>query len=133
MDRSTPPISKIKPSFSFPTTDKRSLSNGMNVLFVHDAQSALISLSLTMRIGAVHEQIGGLARAVAGLMLTGTSTKTAQDISMLIDRLGVSFGFSSSWDSFECSSIGLAEHVQFMVDLMHECLFDARFPEDEVA
>ena len=133
MDRSTPPISKIKPSFSFPATDKRSLSNGMNVLFVHDAQSALISLSLTMRIGAVHEQIGGLARAVAGLMLTGTSTKTAQDISMLIDRLGVSFGFSSSWDSFECSSIGLAEHVQFMVDLMHECLFDARFPKDEVA
>lgn len=60
MDRTTPPISKIKPSFSFPTTDKRSLSNGMNVLFVHDAQSALISLSLTMRIGAVHEQIGVL-------------------------------------------------------------------------
>lgn len=133
MDRSTPPISNIKPSFSFPASDRRSLSNGMKVLFVHDPQSALISISLTMRIGAVHEHIAGLARAVAGLMLAGTSTKKAEDISMLIDRLGVSFGFSSSWDSFECSSIGLAEHAQFMADLMQECLFDAQFPEDEVA
>ncbi len=133
MDRSTPPISNIKPSFSFPASDRRSLSNGMKVLFVHDPQSALISISLTMRIGAVHEHIAGLARAVAGLMLAGTSTKKAEDISMLIDRLGVSFGFSSSWDSYECSSIGLAEHAQFMADLMQECLFDAQFPEDEVA
>jgi len=105
----------------------------MKVLFVHDPQSALISISLTMRIGAVHEHIAGLARAVAGLMLAGTSTKKAQDISMLIDRLGVSFGFSSSWDSFECSSIGLAEHAQFMADLMQECLFDSQFPESEIA
>lgn len=132
MDRSIPPLSLQKPEFSFPRFNKRTLSNGMHVVLLNDSSSELISISLTMRVGAVHEQLSGLARAVAGLMISGTSSKTAEDISMLIDRLGLSFGFSASWDSFECSSIGLAEHTNAIVNLLSECLFDARFPEEEL-
>jgi predicted Zn-dependent peptidase len=132
MDRSIPPISKEQPLFIFPAFERRTLSNGMKILFVHDPSSPLISISLTMRIGAVHEHISGLSRAVAGLMIAGTSTKRAQDISMLIDRLGLSFGFYASWDACECSSIGLAIHTDSILDLMSECLFDSQFPEDEI-
>jgi predicted Zn-dependent peptidase len=103
------------------------------VLFLHDASSPLISISLTMRTGAIHEQISGLSRACAGLMMTGTSTKTARDINILIDRLGISFSYSASWDSFECSSIGLADHRNAIIDLMSETLFDSQFQEYEIA
>jgi len=95
MDRSIAPLSAEKPIFTFPANECRKLSNGMNVLFLHDASSPLISISLTMRTGAVHEKISGLSRACAGLMMTGTSTKTARDINMLIDRLGISFSYSA--------------------------------------
>jgi len=132
MDRSIPPISKQKPIFTFPISVKRTLSNGLNVLIVHDPSSPLISISLTMRIGAVHEQISGLSRAVAGLMTAGSSTKSAEEISSFIDRLGLSFGFYASWDAFECSAIGLSNHTQSIVNLMSECLFDAQFPEEEI-
>jgi predicted Zn-dependent peptidase len=133
MDRSIAPLSSEKPVFTFPANESRTLSNGMHVLFLHDASSPLISISLTMRTGAVHEKISGLSRACAGLMMTGTSTKTARDINMLIDRLGISFSYSASWDSFECSSIGLADHRNAIIELMSETLFDSQFQEYEIA
>lgn len=133
MDRSIAPLSTEKPVFVFPANERRTLSNGMQVLFLHDAGSPLFSISLTMRTGAVHEHISGLSRACAGLMMTGTSTKTAQDINLLIDRLGISFSYSASWDSFECSSIGLVDHRNAIMDLMVETLFDSQFPESEIA
>lgn len=133
MDRSIAPLSGEQPIFTFPANECRVLSNGMNVLFLHEASSPLISISLTMRLGAIHEGISGLSRACAGLMMTGTSTKTAKDINLLIDRLGISFSYAAAWDSFECTSIGLADHRNAIIDLMAETLFDSQFHESEIA
>ena len=133
MDRSIAPLSAEKPAFIIPANDIRTLSNGMHVLFLHDASSPLFSMSLTMRTGAVHEHISGLSRACAGLMMTGTSTKTAKDIHQMIDRLGISCSYSASWDSFECSAIGLVDHRNAIIDLLSETLFDSQFPESEIA
>ena len=41
MDRSIPPISKEQPVFIFPAFERRTLSNGMKVLFVHDRHRLL--------------------------------------------------------------------------------------------
>ncbi len=133
MDRSIAPLSVEQPIFTFPANECRVLSNGMHVLILHDPSSPLISISLTMRLGAIHEGISGLSRACAGLMMTGTSTKTAKDVNLLIDRLGISFSYAASWDSFECSSIGLADHRNAIIDLMAETLFDSQFHESEIA
>lgn len=133
MDRSIPPISLEQPRFKIPMHEQRTLSNGMNVVLLHDSSSPLISISLTFRIGAAHENISGLSRACAGLMMMGTSTKTANDIHTIIDSLGIACSYSASWDSFECSAIGLSNHTKAIIDLMSETLFDSQFPEHEIA
>jgi predicted Zn-dependent peptidase len=52
---------------------------------------------------------------------------------MHIDMLGISFSYSASWDAFECSTIGLADHRQAIIDLMSETVFDSQFHDSEIA
>lgn len=132
LDRTIAPLSKQIPSFEFPEYTKHQLSNGCVVIVIEDNNQPLVNITLSMRLGAAHETIPGLAKCAGSLLMSGTPTKTADQISLESDIIGVSIGVNSGWDSTEFTGFGLAEYLPNMLSIMSDSFFNAIFPVNEV-
>ncbi len=128
------PKAGANPKFSIPSIEKKKLSNGMEVWIVPQNELPIVSMNLVINTGGSANPDGkeGLASLTAGLLESGTKTRSATDISNAQQEIGANIGIGSGWDSTNASMRTLTKHLDTALDLYADVLLNPVFPKDEL-
>jgi predicted Zn-dependent peptidase len=81
--------------------------------------------------GKIHSTKKLVADLTADMLLSGTSNKTSYEIAELLDFYGASIESYCNEDETTVRVYCLSRHLELVLDLVKEILFDAVFPEEE--
>ena len=100
-DRSRPPALGPAPDLNLPPVQKRTLGNGLQVLFVEQHEVPLVQVNLLLRAGSAADPAGkfGLASLTAAMLDEGAAGRTALQIADELEFLGAVLTAGSSFDS----------------------------------
>lgn len=120
--------------FHFPAFHRDRLPNGLAVLVAELPQFPVATLMLVLPAGAEaeDERRGGLASLVAELLESGAGGRNAAEIAEALERLGLSFSATASWDATQASVTGLSNHLDAGAALLADLIRAPSFPRDEV-
>lgn len=127
-----PPIVDKLPEFRFPETETVILSDGSRVYLVEDQSQPVVSVKLTVKLGAVHEQIPGLCSLTAQLLTKGTEKRSAVQIADEVEFMGASLNSSGSWDETSLSVHCLDGHLGKMLEIMSDCFNNSLLGAEEL-
>jgi zinc protease len=143
------PVSNEVLKVKLPRPVERQLSNGLRLLILESHRAPTITLSISVPSSGLRETDAtrGVAEATAALMMTGTPTRTARQISEALADIGASVSFgggggggrgggggggaASGGATINVSS--LTENFDAALDIMSDVLLHASFPADEFA
>ncbi len=128
-----PPAAPVTP-VRFPPFREATLAYGLQIVLVENTELPVVSISLTIPVGSVHDpaDMTGLAGMVAELLTKGTPTRTADQIAATIEGVGGSISASAGNDFFSLSTTVLTDHVELAVELLADVLLRATFPAEEL-
>lgn len=121
---------------SLPPYTTNRLENGMTVLLMERHELPLVSFVWIMKSGASvldPEGVEGTASLTAQMLRKGTKTRTADQISELLDFSGASFGADASHLYAFASAEFLSKDLPTAVELLADLTQNPTFPEDELA
>lgn len=124
------PLPKV--DFDFPDYDFETLDNGMKVFIIEDHEQPTVSFSLMLAGGSSVDDIAGTADLAAAMLTKGTKNYTALEIAQKMDGLGLNLSAAASGDAMYITSGGLKKHMDVMLEMMTEVLYNPTFPEDEL-
>ncbi len=109
------------------------LPNGLRIFLQRSAATPSVSLSGAVIAGREFDGDvkAGLADLVAGNLLSGTKTRSADQIGNLLDDNGVSLSASASRYQVSLGGVSTAQALPVMVDVLADVLKNASFPADE--
>ncbi len=128
------PKSGPDPKFSLPAIEKKKLSNGLEVWMVRQTELPLVSMNLVLKSGGAANPDGkeGLASMTAGLLDTGTKTRSAVEIANGLQSIGANMGAFSSWDQTNVSLQTLTRNLDKALDIYSDVVVNPSFPADEL-
>jgi zinc protease len=134
VDRTKPPQSPPIPPYKLPPIYETKLPNGLGIVLVEDARFPLVTVRLNFQAGSKFDpkDMPGLTEAVATLLVEGTKTRTARQISEETDSLGGTLGGSAGADSLTVSGSALAENLPKLLTLLADVSRNANFPQEEI-
>ncbi|MBU3742496.1 MAG: insulinase family protein, partial [Candidatus Kapabacteria bacterium] len=92
----------------------------------------ILSITLGIDMGAVHDEIEGETTFTAAMLTRGTERLTPDAIAEAIESRGCSLSSGATYDVTTLSAVGLGEHADTMLSLMAESLLTPRFDPAEV-
>ncbi|OPX20166.1 MAG: hypothetical protein BZ151_05525 [Desulfobacca sp. 4484_104] len=115
--------------------ERHQLSNGLVWLFSEQSDLPLVTLELLIKAGVLQEPQGkaGLANLTASLLLNGTRTRTATQISEEIDFLGAKLGASGGQDYAVIKLTVLKKNLVPALELCQDILLHPTFAPAEIA
>ena len=118
-----------------PTVERPRLDNGIQLVLSTQSSVPIVSLSCLVDGGARIDPPGkaGLAGLAGSLLAEGTRGRSSQEIALLIESLGGTFGSDSAQDWISVSASVLARDFETGVDLIARSLREPTFPEGEVS
>ncbi|MCZ7557559.1 MAG: insulinase family protein [Bacteroidia bacterium] len=133
VDRSKKPAPGPAPKASFPEFYETMLDNGLKVFVVTNKAQPLVSFRLLIRSGAEFDgEHSGVANFTTSLLTSGTKKRTALQFASEADFLGLSVGAGSADDQMSLSGSGLKKHMDKLLDLMTDALYNPTFPQEEL-
>lgn len=134
-DRSVRPTIPVAKPFKVPEFYKTSFDNGLNVIGTQSSESPLVYFYIDIEGGHLLEADKkirtGTAMFTASMMGEGTTSKTTEEFSRALDKLGSTISFNSGTTNSSIFVSTLAENVDATLALLKEALFEPRFdPED---
>jgi zinc protease len=122
------------PKFTLPPAERRTLSNGMDVLVVRHHELPIVAFDLVVKMGAAGDPAGqgGLASLTADLMDEGTATRSALEISDQLTSIGTFLGVNAGWDSTTANMLTLKRHLDRALDIYADVLLNPSFAEKEM-
>lgn len=132
-DSPLPPPLPMEP-VAFPAFDRRTLSNGAELLVVEHSEQPMVSVNVRIRSGtaAVPDGKAGLAEFVADLLDSGTTTRSAEEIAEAVDFIGATLGGGPGPDWTSITLTTVTDHLDQGLDLLADILLNPSFPEDEL-
>ena len=127
-----PPLSTEPLRFVMPTVLSHTLSNGTRVRLIPAANEDILSITLGIDTGAVHDQIEGETTFTAKMLTRGTTRLTPEAIAREIESRGCTLSSAATYDVTTLSAIGLADHAAVMLSLIAESLLTPRFDHAEL-
>jgi zinc protease len=114
---------------------RRVLSNGATVLAERTATHPAVTILVSLHAGSGYDPTDGvgLAHFVSRVIDRGTATRTADDITELLDGRGVSLNIGVGRHPFTIACTCLAEDLEDVLDLVADILRHPSFADDEVA
>ncbi len=118
----------------FPPFVEFELLNGLRVVLVSSEKQPVLSLSLSVLGGAVHDPAGksGTAEMVAGLLTKGAGGRTAEQVSAAIERVGGTLTSSAGQDFLSVNAAVLRDDRALAFSLMADALLRPAFAQDEI-
>ena len=111
------------------------LSNGLRLLVREDPRLPLVSVDAVFRGGLLAETAtdNGVSRLFARVLLKGTETRTAEEVSEVIESVGGSISSEAGNNSVTLSVEAMRPDLPRALDLFADVLLHATFPESAVA
>lgn len=133
IDRSVMPGSAPSRSFRPPVPRRERLDNGLNILYVENPRLPMVSMSMVVDAGAVHDppRRPGLSHLTAAMLPEGTPTMTSQDISEEMEFIGAHLVSSADYEQMSVSTAPLTQHLGRGMEILSDVVTHASFPEHE--
>jgi zinc protease len=134
LDRARPPAPGPLRPFSFPTVERRTLSNGVGVVVAEVHDFPVVTLSAILEAGGMRDdaELIGVASLTAALLQSGAAGRSAAEIALEIESLGVQLDSGAGWDTAHAGLTGLASRLEPATDVLTDLLREPSFPQDEV-
>ena len=122
------------PDFALPKLQRRTLSNGLEVLIVEHHELPVVEMSLVLKTGGTADPLdrGGLASLTAALLDEGTTTRSALEISNQLASIGASMGTGADWDMSAVNLLTLTKHLDRALDIFADVIINPSFPTSEL-
>jgi zinc protease len=141
------PVSNEVLKVKLPRPLERQLSNGIRLLILESHRSPIVTLTISIPSSPLRDPAGlpGVAEATAALMMTGTGTKTARQISETLADLGATLSISAGSgggggrgggggggaDGGTISVSALSTNFDAALAVLSDVLLHPAFPADE--
>lgn len=133
IDRTKKPAPGPAPKASFPDYYETTLDNGLKVFVVTNNAQPVVTFRLLIKSGSEYDgEVSGIANAVTGLLTSGTATRSMLQFAQEEDQLGLSIGASAADDQMSVGASGLKKHMDKLLTLMTDALYNPTFPQDEL-
>jgi zinc protease len=119
---------------AFPDVVERTLANGARVLVVPHHEVPFVTVTLVVPGGSVADPPGreGAAELLAGLLGSGTATRSKADLVDALDVLGAELDASAAEDWITVSLAALTPALPAALELMADVALHPAFPEEEL-
>jgi len=125
------PLDKF--DFTFPEYKLDFLSNGVKLYLIHDDRQEITNLRLLIGGGSSQDgKLAGLSEITANMLLKGTKTLSAEQLSEKIDFYGASIYASSNDDYIVLNITTLSKYLNEVLDLTNKVLFEPKFDKKEL-
>lgn len=131
----TPPQTGPAPQVDLPQPVRRTLSNGLNVLYVVQREVPVVSAVLVTRgAGSADEPANapGLASFASNMLDEGAGGRTALQLADALDLLGASLGTFAGTDAAQVNLYVLKQNFPQALRLMSDVVIRPDFPAREV-
>jgi zinc protease len=120
--------------YSFPSFERRRLSNGLDVVVASVRKLPLVTVTMQAEAGAVCDPSGneGLAHLTASLLLEGTVDCDGAELAERFERLGASVEAHADWDTAVVTFTVLSRQIEPAFALATDVLLRPAFREREV-
>ncbi len=110
------------------------LPNGVTVLVSEDPGSGVVAAELHVRMAAGDETLetAGITRFLQGVVLRGTSRRSARRIAEAAEEIGGTLEASGDAQSAEIHGTALAGHWESLLELIADVALNPMLPPDEV-
>jgi zinc protease len=127
------PVSNEVLKIKLPRPVERKLSNGLKLLVLETHRLPTISLTIRVPSAALRnpENLPGLAQATAAMMMLGTNTRTAKQISDELGEIGATVGVNAGVGNATISISSLTENFPAALAIASDVLLHPSFPPDE--
>ena len=133
IDRSQKPEPGPAPEASFPEFNQTTLDNGLKVFVITNPAQPVVTFRLLFRTGSEYDgTTSGVASFTTDLLTAGTTSRSSLEFAQEADLLGLSIGASAADDQMSLNGSGLKKHMDKLLGLMTDALYNASFPEDEL-
>ena len=133
-DRSKMPASGPSPVVKLPTYWKKKLSNGANVIGAAYDELPLVNISITIPGGHLAQAKDtskiGLASMVADMLNEDSKKHTAEQMSVVLQKLGSSISVNSTVDGIRFSCQSLKKNLDQTLSLLEERILQPNFTAD---
>lgn len=133
VDRSKKPAPGPAPKASFPEYYETTLDNGLKVFVVTNNKQPLVTFRLLVKSGSEFDgENSGVASFTTSLLTSGTKTRNSLQFASEADFLGLSIGASAADDQMSISGSGLKKHMNKLLELMTDAMYNPSFPQEEL-
>ncbi len=134
IDRSVPPTAGAEPSFTPPSIQHETLSNGLQIYLVEDHRLPLVDMQLVVARGYNSDPVGkfGLASFTADMMNEGTKSLSALEFADTTKMLGAYINSGASYEESFISLNVIRKHFEDGLGLVAEVALNPTFPDDEI-
>ncbi|MEE8349816.1 MAG: pitrilysin family protein [Acidobacteriota bacterium] len=128
------PAPSAEKNIHYPEIRESRLKNGLRILVVQDDRLPRVFLSLVFPIGTVCNPEDNLSLVSLAMELTksGTDTRSASEISNLIDQLAIQFDSDVLMEHSFIGMTFLEKELESALGLLAEMVISATFPVDEL-
>lgn len=131
----TAPVPGEAPSLRPPRPEVRTLANGMQVMYVRQAEQPVVAATLVVRDAGIASDpaaLPGLASFTASLLDEGAAGRSALQIADALDMLGARLGTSAGWDAAQANLYVLRKNFPEALAIMADVVTRPDFPRNEV-
>lgn len=134
LDRSRVPGAGVLRPFHLPPVERRSLSNGLQLLVCEVRNFPVVTFDLVLPAGGLADPAGkgGVASLTSGLLDSGAGNRTAGELAEAVDALGLSLDSGVSWDIAQVGFTCLRSRLPAGCEILGDLVLRPTFPVAEV-
>ena len=129
-----PPLGDAPLAVTPPPIEQITLTNGMTVLLVPDAQTPTVSLRASVWAGSAFDpaEKAGLASLTAQTLTSGSQRQDETAFAAALEDQGIRYSVSSGFETAAASFTGLSEDLPQMLGALREVWGMATFPAERL-
>lgn len=97
-----------------------------------DKSQPLVNFKINFKNGAAADSIPGQANYTLTMLLSGTKTKNASEISEQFESLGASYFFNAYWDESAIGFSSLGQYFETCLATLADCILNPAFEDSEI-
>lgn len=126
------PVAQQLLKVKLPRPIEADLPNGLRILVLEDHRYPNVHYSLTMKAGTFFNTKPGVAELTASMLTEGTATRTAEQITGLLEENAVNLNASASQERVTLTASGTSDHRELLLDVMTDVLLHPSFSKDRL-
>jgi predicted Zn-dependent peptidase len=122
----------IEFEYVLPPIHTEALNNGVPLYWLNAGVQEVVEINWVFPAGLWYEEKAAVAHAVSGLLKSGTTAKTANQINEALEFYGASLKVHAGNDYITLTLDTLTKHLPVLLPVVAEILSDAQYPQHEL-